>query len=832
MKKKNIKTKIMTMVSLLIIVISALLITIPSTIAQEPDIIKQTFAFIGATPNPIGVNQEVLLHVGITDFLEVTTDGWEGLTVTVTKPDGSTETLGPFRTDATGGTGTILVPTMVGTYKLQTHFPGQLYTWDRPAGFAPGLLGDVLYSASDSEVLELVVTQEQREYYPANPLPDEYWTRPIDAQLREWNVIAASWPASPTNNFAQYNEDAPETAHILWTTPLAMGGLVGGEFGPHAMECGAAYEQKGYPPIILNGILFANKWESQGSETALEYNCVAIDIHTGETLWDKPLMDPEGVNRRLDFGQLFYWDSYNYHGTFAYLWTDVGGGTWHAFDAFTGRYVYTMENVTGGNTMYGPKGEMYKYIVNFDDSWLALWNSSRVVSDAGSWRPHGNTYDARDGIEWNVSLPQGLQFTEFYPYTASVTAAFLGDRIIGSTAGGSQRVGHDPITTWCVSTKPGQEGTLLWQEEWLPPQADLTISYAGGSLEDGVFIFRSKETRQYWGFDINTGKEIWGPTDPEHYLQIYGTSTAIAYGNFYSTYMGGIVYCYDIKTGNLKWTYDAVDEYTEILWGNSWPLRFGFVADGKLYLYHGEHSPVDPKPRGAPFVCLNATNGDLVWEFPSMYFYYRSSTIIGDSILTILDSYDQRFYGIGKGPSSTTVSAPDSGVTKGSLLMISGKVTDISPGTKSDGIMMRFPDGVPAVADEDMSEWMKYVHQQFARPTDVDGVPVKIEIVDPNGEYSWIGTATTDMDGNYAYIFAPDVEGKYMIIATFDGSKAYYGSHAITYVPVGPAISPSGPIVPGPGSTAQFPITEVTVIGLILAIAIVVAAVLIFKRKK
>ena len=164
--------------------------------------------------------------------------------------------------------------------------------------------------------------------------------------------------------------------------------------------------------------------------------------------------------------------------------------------------------------------------------------------------------------------------------------------------------------------------------------------------------------------------------------------------------------------------------------------------------------------------------------------------------------------------------------------MISGKVTDISPGTKSDGIMMRFPDGVPAVADEDMSEWMKYVHQQFARPTDVDGVPVKIEIVDPNGEYSWIGTATTDMDGNYAYIFAPDVEGKYMIIATFDGSKAYYGSHAITYVPVGPAISPSGPIVPGPGSTAQFPITEVTVIGLILAIAIVVAAVLIFKRKK
>jgi outer membrane protein assembly factor BamB len=831
--KNRIKTIIMAIASLLIIITSAMLITIPSVIAQEPDIVKETFAYIGATPNPIGVNQEVLLHVGITDFLSATRYGWEGLTVTVTKPDGSTETLGPFRTDSTGGTGTLLIPTMVGTYKLQTHFPAQMHTWERPAGFAPGLIGDVLYSASDSEVIDLVVTQEPREYYPTNPLPNEYWTRPIDAQLREWNVIAASWPDSPTNNFAQYNEDAPETAHILWTKPITMGGLVGGEFGPQAMACGAAYEQKGYPPIILNGILFFNKWEERGGETDLEQEVVAVDIHTGETLWSRQLIDPEGINRRLDFGQLFYWDSYNFHGTFAYLWAAVGS-TWHAFDAYTGRYVYTIEGVTGGRSMYGPKGEIYKYIVDLENGWLALWNSSRVVSDAGSWRPHGNTYDAMDGIEWNTTLPDGLEFQEFYPYTASVTAAFLGDRIIGSTAGGSQRVGHEPITTWCVSTKLGQEGTLLWQEEWLPPLPDLTISYAGGSLEDGVFIFRSKETRQYWGFDIDTGKEIWGPTDPEHYLQIYGTSTAIAYGNFYSTYMGGIVYCYDIKTGNLKWDYDVVDEYTEILWGNSWPQRFGFIADGKLYLYHGEHSPVDPKPRGAPFTCLDAITGDLVWEFPSMYFYYRSDTIIGDSIIAILDSYDQRFYAIGKGPSATTISAPDAGVTKGAPFMIRGKVTDISPGTKDDGIMMRFPGGVPAVADEDMSEWMKYVHQQFARPTDVNGVPVKIEVIDPNGEYSWIGTATSDMDGNYAYMFSPEVEGKYMIIATFDGSKSYYGSHAITYVPVGPAATPSVPITPGETPIPETPLitTEVAVVLVAAIAAIVIVAIFALRRRK
>ena len=105
------------------------LIALPAVTAQEPDHTKTTFAIINATPNPIGVNQETLLHVGITDFLRDVDHGWEGLTVTVTRPDGEIETLGPFRTDSTGGTGTIYVPTLVGTYTLQTHFPAQTYFW-------------------------------------------------------------------------------------------------------------------------------------------------------------------------------------------------------------------------------------------------------------------------------------------------------------------------------------------------------------------------------------------------------------------------------------------------------------------------------------------------------------------------------------------------------------------------------------------------------------------------------------------------------------------------------------------------------------------------------
>jgi hypothetical protein len=98
------------------------LVALPTASAQAPGTF-QTYAYIGAMPNPVGVGQEVLLHVGVTQQLSSFSVGWEGLTVTVTRPDGHTETLGPFRTDSTGGTGTVYVPTMAGNYTLQTHFP-------------------------------------------------------------------------------------------------------------------------------------------------------------------------------------------------------------------------------------------------------------------------------------------------------------------------------------------------------------------------------------------------------------------------------------------------------------------------------------------------------------------------------------------------------------------------------------------------------------------------------------------------------------------------------------------------------------------------------------
>jgi hypothetical protein len=107
---------------------------------------------------------------------------------------------------------------------------------------------------------------------------------------------------------------------------------------------------------------------------------------------------------------------------------------------------------------------------------------------------------------------------------------------------------------------------------------------------------------------------------------------------------------------------------------------------------------------------------------------------------------------------------------------------DVSPGCLSDtNLQIRFPDGVPAVADEYMSDWMLYVWKNFERP-DATGVPVRLEAVAPDGSFETIGTTTSDTYGNYGLGWKPDKVGLYMIIATFDGSNAYYGSTQTTYL--------------------------------------------------
>jgi outer membrane protein assembly factor BamB len=203
----------------------------------------------------------------------------------------------------------------------------------------------------------------------------------------------------------------------------------------------------------------------------------------------------------------------------------------------------------------------------------------------------------------------------------SVRGVNLGEVIVGSN------LNLTDVNIWALSMKPGQEGQLLYNKNWKAP-----ASWAGGnqtlswstSMNNNVGFVWSKETRQWWCFNLQTGEYLWGPTAPEQYLGIYGTSTAIGNGKFYQCYMSGIVYCYDIQSGKLLWTQNIKDPDNEILWSDNWPMRIQFIVDDKIYLVEGEHSPNQPLPRGAPMVCLNATTGELIWSLSMMY-YYRTN---------------------------------------------------------------------------------------------------------------------------------------------------------------------------------------------------------------
>jgi hypothetical protein len=867
MKKTRVKSKIFTIAAILVLTFSALVITLPTTSAQE--VTRETYPYINAVPNPVGVNQEVLLHIGITHPLALQWLGWEGLSVTATDPNGDTYTLfEDIRTDSTGGTGRVFVPTIVGNWHLQTHFPEQKNpVTTTPGGGTsndptfPSTPANATMLASDSEVLTLVVQSEPVPDYPGVPLPTEYWERPIDAQLREWSTISGSWlmvdgdtgrasPLLPPRNlYAPYN-DGPETAHILWIKPHDIGGIVGGEPNGLSFELGDAYSGKWGRRMIVAGVLIYNQHGTGFFGDTAEHTMVAIDVHTGEELWSKVI----GTGETLGFSQLMYWDTFDMHGALAYVWT-TAGSTWHAYDVFTGRLEYTLEGVPSGIQAYGPKGEILIYQVNTEAGWMALWNSTAIPALYGAedlndtsnffyflyaaWYPWGKTVNAtgptfvrpnnplgKQGYSWNVTIPANLP--------GSVQAVF-DDRIIGAEYDATH------VTSWAISTAPGHEGTVIYGPKtwnaptaWIAGNQTIFFEAASDQGEDGVFVLGAREARRHYGFSAETGDFLW-ETDPEIYLNWYGVPSerpeVIAYGKLFAAGIGGTVYAYDITDGSTAWTYNATDPYNEFLFNINWWAYPLFITDGKIYYGHLEHSPIDPRPRGGPFFCLDVETGNEIFRIDGAFrqSLWGGKALIGDSIIVTQDTYDQRVYAIGKGPTATTVTAPDVGVTKGSPLMIKGTVTDISSGTEDSAVAKRFPNGVPAIADEDMSDWMLYVYKNFPLPMDISGVTVTIDAYAPDGTYTNLGTVESDGSGMFKMMWTPDQEGEYTIITTFMGSKSYWPSYAQTAVAVGPAPSPTIPIEPEQGPLITTEVAIIIAIAVIAGLAII-AYVILKKR--
>ena len=154
----NIKKITATIV--LIALMTLPIMTLPAKGQAAPT--QKSYAIIDAIPNPVGVGQQTLLKYGVLQPLGSANESWTGITITVVKPDNTTQTLGPFTTDSTGSSFYPFTPDQVGTYKLTMNFPNNTVssTWfDLQRGTL--ILAGTVELAATAE-LDLVVQHQRR----------------------------------------------------------------------------------------------------------------------------------------------------------------------------------------------------------------------------------------------------------------------------------------------------------------------------------------------------------------------------------------------------------------------------------------------------------------------------------------------------------------------------------------------------------------------------------------------------------------------------------------------------------------------------------------------
>jgi hypothetical protein len=487
-----------------------------------------------------------------------------------------------------------------------------------------------------------------------------------------------------------------------------------------------------------------------------------------------------------------------------------------------------------------------------------------------------NSSDPQNRYDWNVSLPwlnvMGNQTvvtltngTAYQGYTATglpttgnpdasnpvtVVAAFYNNMMIcrnGTLPAAPQSAvstGVTPYTYFAVNlnASKGAIGTVLWWNTLTPPAGNLTVEQGLADPTVGVFVQSYKETMQWVGYSMATGAKIWGPTASQTALDYYGApyypflAGQLAYGKLYSAEYGGIVYCYDLTNGNLLWTYgnggsgNSTNSGFEV--PGNYPIFINAVGNGVIYLCVTEHTPETPIYKGATTFAINATDGTEIWslsdytgEFSSMSF------AIADGYATFFNGYDNQIYSVGRGPSATTVTAPDLGASFGTPVVIKGTVADISAGTTQNQQAADFPNGVPCASDASMKDWMGYVYQQKPLPTNFTGVPVTIDVLDSNGNYRNIGTATTDATGSYSLTWTPDIPGNYTVIATFHSTNGYWGSYSETSFAVAQAPAATATPTPAPASMTDMYVLG-SAVAIIIAIAVVGVIVVLMLRKR
>jgi hypothetical protein len=884
MKSANLKGKTFAIALILVLTMSAALTMLPAIklgANGAPNI--KTYPGITVAPNPVGVGQPIQVIMFIqtlppsqgAEMRTVVTGGWNGLTLTVTNPNGTKETLGPYETNPSGMYQVSYTPTTTGTYSFQFSFPGATVlntTWGGNvpiAGAGSGGGITIYYNANflpcDSAPASVTVQQAPVTGYTEPPLPIDYWNVPINAQYRSWYSISGPWLQSSYNATGAFNPytTAPATAHIVYMKNNApLNGLIGGDYGSLEIQRTTGFTCQ----AIINGIVYyAGVATSSGTP-----QLYAMNLVTGKQVWSNP------VPISVSMGQILNWRSLQSKIEVPYLWS-TSGSAWNIYNAqngqlvtsFTGAYSSPMfggwmgESPTivlstvypngGGGTEGGAAGggTMMAYMIGLNadgkSEWIACWNATQAVTTVtsnsvsfsggiGGGLPA--TIPWADGIQWNITFPYypndnaqcGFPAT---PANAALPTPLWVWGVTGTTssdyiiAGTSVMYNNDTSQTWrTIAGFNAGTGNLMWVEN--TSISATPYATAGGApatsgvgpCGEGYFTTWDLAQNAIYIWSCSTGKLLWTvyPYENDFAMDGMGMSATIAYGNLYIGGYDGYMHCISLANGTQLW--DTISttggaEMPEVAY------PFGAaptIADGKVYDSTSKAYETEPLYRGHNLYCFDAYTGQQLWNMSGQ----MSSIKIVDGYLLCTNNYDSAVYCFGKGETATTVAAPMTAVTAGSNVVIQGTVTDQSPGAT----------GTPAISDQWMTPWMQYLYQQATMPTNAQGVPVSIDAVDPNGNYIHLGNTTSDNTGAYSYQWTPpNIPGKYTIVATFASDNSYYGSCGETAATVG---SPATTVSPTPTPTSvadMYFVPAIAGLAALIIVGLIVLALLMLRKR-
>jgi hypothetical protein len=861
---KTIKNKFMAFLIALLLTtsMSSIFVTNQTVDAHTPPWQIPTFAYVQPVINPVGVGQNTFIYMWIDKTFgtdTALTNDWRfhNYKLTITAPDGTVETkTWDVVWDTTSSQSYSFSPGQVGTYQFKFEFPGQAYT-QYSHNPASAFVNDTYLPSSATATL--TVQQEPIAYLPDTPLPTEYWNRPIYGENPNWWTISSNWFGSGSPQLANWRCYVPDglgsqTSHVMWTKQIQLsGGVVGGDTlgieGDTFFE-GSAYINRFVNPIIMDGKIFYKEPLSFGSLDGGPEKCV--DLRTGEVYWSRTdIIKPS-------FGYIFAEHNPQQHGVVEPMLIAISGTTWIGYDADSGNWLFNLTSVpAGGRRIAGPNGEYLQlYMNNLGTTTnpnyvLTQWNSTRFILDysGNAIRPvWTGTFNASDSKGYDWSVP--ISWRNTMPSAPTIIAAYYGDLILcynGTLPSSGFRtsvISTAPYTYFAVNlnASKGTVGSILWMKNFDPIIQNITVIQGGNDPVLGVFIEKLKETNQWAAINMRTGARMWGPVGDQLPLDYYGNPgheqvyAHLAYGKVFASGYSGVIYCYDELTGNLLWTYGNGGEGNSTNSGfavpGHYPIAINAIGNGIIYTVTTEHTIQTPIYKGCLARGLNATDGTEIWTLSANTAEFNEMAYaIADGFSVYFNGYDNKVYSLGRGPSATTVTAPNLAASSGQRVVIRGTVTDISAGTKLSEQASKFPNGVACASDASMKGWMEYVYQQQPMPTDFTGVVVSIDVIDSNGNYRNIGSATTDASGSYSMSWLPDISGDYTVIARFAGTNSYWPSYAETSFAVDPAQPTAAPTETPKESTADMYFVP-AIAGLFVLIIIVLVLLVLMMLKK